>query len=276
MGAVLMEGLEPSRRVTSASLYLVDADARALELIAQLGPESARASTSPRCARCSTTRRARRAVRSSSPASRRPPRARRDARGRASSPRVRPTMESLSGSVALPLLSESGRPPGAAHRRRRPGARRLLPDECKSSGPRRAGRHRGGELAAPRAHQGARPPRGDGRDGRGARPRDSQSPRGIKGAAQFHRGHGPRASDAAEFIGIIVEEVGRLDRVVSSFLDYARPYRGNPSLLDDVNVVERTLQLVRADLPAESPHPRAPRRRCPRCAWTRSTSARCC
>jgi two-component system sensor histidine kinase HydH len=61
----------------------------------------------------------------------------------------------------------------------------------------------------------------------------------------------PAESDQREFIGIIVEEVGRLDRVVSSFLDYARPYRGNPSLLDVTNVVERTLQLVRNDLPAE-------------------------
>lgn len=61
----------------------------------------------------------------------------------------------------------------------------------------------------------------------------------------------PAESDHREFIGIIVEEVGRLDRVVSSFLDYARPYRGNPSLLDVANVVERTLQLVRNDLPAE-------------------------
>ena len=47
-----------------------------------------------------------------------------------------------------------------------------------------------------------------------------------------------------------MEEVGRLDRVVSSFLDYARPYRGNPSVGDPRVVIERTLQLVRADLPA--------------------------
>jgi two-component system sensor histidine kinase HydH len=38
---------------------------------------------------------------------------------------------------------------------------------------------------------------------------------------------------------------------VGSFLDYARPFRGNPSILDVGQVVARTLQLVRNDLPAQ-------------------------
>src|SRR5581483_3745915 len=51
------------------------------------------------------------------------------------------------------------------------------------------------------------------------------------------------------FLGIIVEEVGRLNRVVSSFLDYARPYSGHPSELDVAQVVDRSVQLLRGDLP---------------------------
>ena len=31
-----------------------------------------------------------------------------------------------------------------------------------------------------------------------------------------------------EFLNIIVEEVDRLNKIVTQFLDYARPYRGDP------------------------------------------------
>jgi signal transduction histidine kinase len=74
----------------------------------------------------------------------------------------------------------------------------------------------------------------------------------IKGAAQLLQ---PAASaeeaaghsvpvEAREFLGIIVEEANRLNRVVSQFLDYARPYRGEPQPLDVNEVVRKTAQLV--------------------------------
>jgi two-component system sensor histidine kinase HydH len=47
-----------------------------------------------------------------------------------------------------------------------------------------------------------------------------------------------------EFLAIIVEEVDRLNKIVSQFLDYARPYRGDPKPLDVNDVVRRTLQLL--------------------------------
>jgi signal transduction histidine kinase len=50
--------------------------------------------------------------------------------------------------------------------------------------------------------------------------------------------------EAREFLGIIVEEANRLNRVVSQFLDYARPYRGEPQPLDVNEVVRKTAQLV--------------------------------
>src|SRR5580700_2354090 len=53
----------------------------------------------------------------------------------------------------------------------------------------------------------------------------------IKGAAQLLEEGGagaPEEPAAREFVGIILEEVNRLDRVVGSFLDYARPHAGNP------------------------------------------------
>jgi signal transduction histidine kinase len=78
----------------------------------------------------------------------------------------------------------------------------------------------------------------------------------IKGAAQLllppADGGDPAASvssnnmapEAREFLGIIVEEANRLNKVVSQFLDYARPYRGEPQPLDVNEVVRKTAQLV--------------------------------
>ena len=69
----------------------------------------------------------------------------------------------------------------------------------------------------------------------------------IKGAAQLlNEEHDSSQLDASsrEFVGIILEEVERLDRVVGSVLDYARPSKGNPGLIDVNAVVRRSLQLL--------------------------------
>ncbi len=70
----------------------------------------------------------------------------------------------------------------------------------------------------------------------------------IKGAAQFLADSGPDSSplpaSSTDFLNIIIEEVNRLDRVVGSVLDYARPNMGNPSPVDVNAVVRRTLQIL--------------------------------
>ncbi len=69
----------------------------------------------------------------------------------------------------------------------------------------------------------------------------------IKGAAQLlAEPSDGAAADAAsqEFVQIILEEVERLDRVVGSVLDYARPSKGNPALQDVNAIVRRTLQVL--------------------------------
>jgi two-component system sensor histidine kinase HydH len=68
----------------------------------------------------------------------------------------------------------------------------------------------------------------------------------IKGAAQLleELQSAGSASDSQEFIGVILEEVNRLDRVVGSFLDYARPHAGNPVPLDVNAAVRRTVQIL--------------------------------
>jgi signal transduction histidine kinase len=72
----------------------------------------------------------------------------------------------------------------------------------------------------------------------------------IKGAAQLlseptERGNlGPAEH---EFLSIILEEVERLDRVVGSVLDYARPGQSNLGPFDLNAVVRRTLQVLSKD-----------------------------
>jgi signal transduction histidine kinase len=71
----------------------------------------------------------------------------------------------------------------------------------------------------------------------------------IKGAAQFLQPQNgstkaPPAGDTKEFLDIIVEEVNRLNKIVSQFLDYARPYRGEQKPLDVADVLKKTLQLL--------------------------------
>jgi signal transduction histidine kinase len=66
----------------------------------------------------------------------------------------------------------------------------------------------------------------------------------IKGAAQYLLPEGEQLGAAKEFLTIIVDEVNRLNKVVSQFLDYARPYRGDPAPLDVNEVVKKTVQLL--------------------------------
>jgi two-component system, NtrC family, sensor histidine kinase HydH len=73
----------------------------------------------------------------------------------------------------------------------------------------------------------------------------------IKGAAQLLAEPSPGAAEldasSREFLGIILEEVDRLDRVVGSVLDYARPTKGNPAPVDVNGVVRRTVQILSSD-----------------------------
>lgn len=69
----------------------------------------------------------------------------------------------------------------------------------------------------------------------------------IKGAAQLLADPVPDAQldpTSREFVGIILEEVDRLDRVVGSVLDLARPKQRSVGLTDVNAVVRRTLQVL--------------------------------
>lgn len=68
----------------------------------------------------------------------------------------------------------------------------------------------------------------------------------IKGAAQLLSEPHHGAAGSAEFLGIILEEVERLDRVVGSVLDYARPAKGHLGTVDVNHVVERSALILRS------------------------------
>jgi len=66
---------------------------------------------------------------------------------------------------------------------------------------------------------------------------------GIKGAAQYLREEHD-AEETAQFLHLIVDEIDRLNVVVSQFLDYARPFEihSNPMAMNEV--IERVVELV--------------------------------
>ncbi len=69
----------------------------------------------------------------------------------------------------------------------------------------------------------------------------------IKGSAQLLADPEVYAASRDEFLGIILEEVSRLDRVVTAVLDYGRPSPGNPGPVDANAVIRRTLQVLASD-----------------------------
>src|SRR6185295_14287164 len=72
----------------------------------------------------------------------------------------------------------------------------------------------------------------------------------IKGAAQCLD---PRRlpGEDGEFLAVIVEEVDRLNGVVTAFLDYSRPLKQNFGPTDLNEVVTRTFRLIQNELPKE-------------------------
>ncbi len=76
---------------------------------------------------------------------------------------------------------------------------------------------------------------------------------GIKGAAQYLAADEPaEAEEAGEFVQIIIDEVDRLNEVVSQFLDYARPFEIERRPVDLNALVKDVLELVRRqDLPQD-------------------------
>lgn len=253
LGRVLVEGLEASRRVTHASLYLADPERRGMDLLAHLGPapivrvematarplldrlKSEGSVTTEQLTREATERREAGEVTEA-----------------VSITEAIAVCEQLEASVVLPVQGDGGEIVGLLCLRddrmrdafspeevqilRELAAQVALVIENSKLHARIKERDRLaalGEMAAGLAHE-IRNPLGS-----------------IKAAAQLLEGSLPQGSQEQEFLGIIMEEVGRLNRVVGSFLDYARPYHGNATVIDVNEAVQKTITVIRNDLPPE-------------------------
>jgi len=76
----------------------------------------------------------------------------------------------------------------------------------------------------------------------------------VPGVAPEDEDRGPEAelsAEVTEFLDIIIEEVDRLNRVVSQFLDYARPDHGQREQLQINDVVRRSVQMIEQEAPPE-------------------------
>lgn len=69
----------------------------------------------------------------------------------------------------------------------------------------------------------------------------------IKGAAQY-LAPAQVGDDDGEILQVIIDEVDRLNAVVTQFLDYARPVKPNVVPVDVNEVVDRTVKLLQVDL----------------------------
>jgi two-component system, NtrC family, sensor histidine kinase HydH len=251
LGRVLMAGLDTSRRVTFGALYLVDADRRGLELFAHLGVEP-----KPRH-ELAPLRGLFEMVKANGSAVLEQIERERDDRLELGETREAEVlaesarhMDAIGASIVLPLESDAGDligilavsddrmrdafSPDEVQMLRALAAQAAIVVENSRLHARIKERDRLaalGEMAAGLAHE-IRNPLG-----------------AIKGAAQV-MDTDTLTQSQKELITIIHEEVERLNHVVGSFLDYARPYRGNPVVLDVTPVIERTSVLLRNDLPA--------------------------
>lgn len=246
LAEVLMDGLEQSRRVTHASLYLAEEGLRRYDLMGFVGPEPIGrlevAPAGPLIDRLGTDgflvlENLERLLEEQRVAG--------EDREAETLFEIRETMDAMHSSLCLAIQSQEGDLYGILSLRDWRMRDAFSPEEigllmglaAQTAIALENSRHYEqlkerdrlaalGEMAAGLAHE-IRNPLG-----------------AIKASAQYLT-EGTSTEGDEEFLDIIVEEVDRLNRVVGSFLDYARPSRGNPKAADVNAAVTKTIQLLR-------------------------------
>jgi two-component system sensor histidine kinase HydH len=250
---LLMGGLERSRRVTHAALYLADADGRGYNLQGHVGPEpAARVEMAPARPLLDRLRREGTVTIEAAERELEEQRDLGEHRDAETAYDIVQTMEALDASVALGLVGDGGDLYGFLTVRDERMRDAFSPEEVQlleglttqaavtveNSRLYQRMKERDrlaalGEMAAGLAHE-IRNPLGS-----------------IKASAQYLTEPGHEDDPAApEFLGIIVEEVDRLNRVVGGFLDYARPSTGEVGRANVNAVLRRTVQLLRPECEA--------------------------
>ncbi len=256
MAKLVMGELQASGRVTQASLYLLDRQGSSLVLVRHLGPVAPLARLDLATRRPLLDRMLRGGTQLRDVLQRERERARAEAEVELDE--MLETLATLAASLALPIVGSSGRDEDGGEE---PRGQELLgalfvDDErllepfsreeialfdgvvaqaattIQNSAVYEARKERDrlaalGEMAAGLAHE-IRNPLG-----------------AIKGAVQVMESLEDRAGpQAAEFLDVIVEEVDRLNRVVSQFLTYSRPFKGEHGPVDVATVIAGTVRLL--------------------------------
>lgn len=243
----LLSGLEGSRRITHASLYLLDDELYGYNLVSHVGPDpAARVEMAPARPLLDRLRRDGSIVLEQVERELGERRETADDREAETLYEIVQTMEALCSSVCVAIQTDHGDVYGLLNARDERMRDAFSPEEVQLLAgvaaqaaislensrlyQRLKERDRLaalGEMAAGLAHE-IRNPLG-----------------AIKASAQYLTD--PRGDDdaeGAEFLDIIVEEVDRLNRVVSSFLDYARPASVEAEPTDVNAAVQRTMQIL--------------------------------
>ena len=245
---LLMAGLERSRRVTHAAFYMVDEDARGYDLTASVGPEPVRrVEIAPARPLLDRLQREEAIVRETVERELDERREMGEEREAETLFEILQTLEAMQASVAVAVRGDEGQVYGLLVVRDERLRDAFSPEEVlllrglaaqaaiaiENSRLYRRMKERDrlaalGEMAAGLAHE-IRNPLGS-----------------IKASAQFlaEPGDDDDPQPTREFLDIIVEEVDRLNRVVSSFLDFARPSKGDPMPTDVNSAIQRTMQLL--------------------------------
>lgn len=248
---VLIDGLEQSRRVTHAAIYLADGERRAYHLVGHVGPAPIeRLEIAPARPLLDRLARDESVVLETVERQLEEHRGHGEDREAETLYEVSQSLEAMNANLCLAIRSESGDLYGVLALRDERMRDAYSPEEIQLLAgvaaqaaialensrlyQRLKERDRLaalGEMAAGLAHE-IRNPLG-----------------AIKASAQYLTESDADEGDS-EFLDIIVDEVDRLNRVVGSFLDYARPARGDPSPTDVNAAVERTVLLVRPECQA--------------------------
>ena len=248
LAEVVMRGLEQSRRVTHASLYLAEEGLRRYDLMGFVGPEPiARLEVGPAGPLIDRLSNDGLLVLESLERQLEEQRDAGEDREAETLFEIRETMDAMHGSLCLAIQSQEGDLYGILSLRDWRMRHAFSPEEigllmglaAQAAIALENSRHYQqlkerdrlaalGEMAAGLAHE-IRNPLG-----------------AIKASAQYLT-EGTATEGDEEFLDIIVEEVDRLNRVVGGFLDYAKPSRGNPKAADVNAAVTRTVQLLRTE-----------------------------
>ncbi len=253
LASVLVEGLERTRRVTHASVYLADEDLRRYLLRGHIGPEPIiRLEAGPAGPMLEALKEEGFISLEQIERQLEEQRRREETREAELLVEIQQVMEAMHSSLALAIQSDEGNLFGILSIRDDRMRDAFAPEEVSLL----VGLATQAAIALENSEVYRRLQERDRLAALGAMSaglaHEIRNPLGaIKASAQYLSEEATNAEpEDAEFLEIIVEEVDRLNRVVSSFLDYARPRQGVAKAIRVARVAQKAVQLMKNECAA--------------------------